>query len=59
MRYFLVTFDKNGAERHDDPDRRGGSLSDMVVETLSTEPITDVFVLSHGWKGDIPAAKEQ
>jgi hypothetical protein len=59
IRYFLVTFDKNGTERRDDPDRRGGCLSETVVEALSAEPITDVFILSHGWKGDIPAAKEQ
>ena len=26
---------------------------------LAQEPITDVFIFSHGWQGDIPAAQKQ
>jgi hypothetical protein len=29
------------------------------VHELRTNPITDVFIFSHGWQGDIPAARDQ
>ena len=29
------------------------------METVAREPITDVFLMSHGWKGDVPSAREQ
>ncbi|HET7458087.1 MAG TPA: hypothetical protein VFJ74_10555 [Gemmatimonadaceae bacterium] len=54
--YHLVTFDKNGNERRDDPD---GVMSERVLDALRAGGITDVFVVSHGWKGDVPAAIEQ
>lgn len=56
LRYFLVAFDADGKERADDPD---GLMSARVLEALRTGPATDVFLISHGWKGDIPAAREQ
>ena len=56
LNYFLVTFDENGKERSDDPD---GLMSEKVLETLCSVPVSDVFLFSHGWKGDIPAAQEQ
>jgi hypothetical protein len=34
-------------------------MSDRVRDAIRNEAITDVFIMSHGWKGDIPAAKEQ
>ncbi len=59
IQYHLVSYDKNGNERTDDPDASGGSLSSVVKKELVSQPITDVFFMSHGWKGDVPAAKEQ
>jgi hypothetical protein len=56
LRYYLIAFDADGHERTDDPD---GLMSQRAVAVLGQEPITDVFVISHGWKGDVPAAREQ
>jgi hypothetical protein len=56
LTYHLIAFDSAGRERTDDPD---GLMSQKVLDILATEPVTDVFLLSHGWKGDIPAAREQ
>ncbi|TAF09615.1 MAG: hypothetical protein EAZ77_04800 [Nostocales cyanobacterium] len=55
LEYYLICFDKKGKERDDD----GGLLSQKVLAVLGQEPITDVFVMSHGWQGDVPAAKNQ
>ena len=56
--YDMVCFDSGGEERRDDPD---GLMSDQVLRSLAATDsgITDVFLLCHGWKGDVPAAKEQ
>lgn len=56
--YDLVCFDSGGAERTDDP---SGVMSDLVLRTLADDAqgVTDVFLMSHGWMGDIPAAKAQ
>jgi hypothetical protein len=54
--YYLVAYDENCAERKDDPD---GLMSQQLATALREQPITDVFLLSHGWRGDIPAAKAQ
>ena len=56
LSYYLAAYDKNGRERTDDPD---GVMSERIVEEIRQNPITDLFLMSHGWKGDIPAAKEQ
>lgn len=56
LKYFLIAFDASGVER---TEGTGERLSQRVMELLATEPITDVFLISHGWKGDIPAAREQ
>src|SRR6185369_9708541 len=45
-----------GNERADDSD---GLMSEVVGNALRSEPITDVFILSHGWKGDLTAAIDQ
>lgn len=58
-RYYLINFDKDGRERLDDPAAPNGRLSDTLVEELAAQPITDCFFMSHGWKGDVPAAKQQ
>ncbi|MDF5725803.1 MAG: hypothetical protein PUP91_36220 [Rhizonema sp. PD37] len=54
--YYLVNFDALGDER-DEPN--GTLMSQRLIEMLQTEPISDVFVISHGWLGDIPAARDQ
>ncbi len=54
--YYLASFDKNGRERQDDPD---GLMSEKATAAIRDGAVTDVFVMSHGWKGDIPAAVEQ
>jgi hypothetical protein len=59
-RYYLLAYDKDGKERQDDPDAtQGGVLSKCVKQELRDQPVTDVFFISHGWKGDGPAAKDQ
>jgi len=56
--YDLIGFDSAGSERGDDPD---GLMSDQTTRTLAADAnaITDVFLVSHGWMGDLPAAKAQ
>jgi len=56
LSYYLLAFDKDGKERSDDPE---GLMSQKLVNTLTQEPITDVFIFSHGWLGDVPAAINQ
>jgi hypothetical protein len=56
VQYALIGYDANGVERTDDPD---GPMSQRVLGSVAGDPITDVFVMSHGWKGDIPSAREQ
>lgn len=56
--YFLVLFDEAGRERAE-PD--GSLLSGAICQRLADPdaPVTDVFVCSHGWQGDVPAAIAQ
>ena len=55
IRYGLISFDAKGQERAE-----GGALmSAQLVERAVGTGITDVFFFSHGWKGDVPAAKDQ
>jgi hypothetical protein len=54
--YGLISFDQNGIERIDDGGER---FSGRLVDMLRQEPFTDVFFMSHGWKGDVVAAIDQ
>jgi hypothetical protein len=56
--YYLILHDDQGHER---PEADGKMLSDAVRRRVgdASEGITDVFFISHGWKGDVPAAIEQ
>jgi pimeloyl-ACP methyl ester carboxylesterase len=54
-RYHLIGFDASGHERVE-PD---GPYSATVLREAATSRPTDVFVFSHGWQGDVPAAREQ
>jgi hypothetical protein len=53
--YHLVAFDAAGQERPE----RDGPYSRAVLTAARTEAPTDVFVFSHGWQGDVPAARRQ
>ena len=50
--YSLMAFDANGEER----DR---TISDRLLETAASENISNIFLFSHGWMGDVPAAIDQ
>jgi hypothetical protein len=56
--YYLLVFDENGKERRE-PD--GTLMSEKVRQYVANAAprVTDVFFMSHGWKGDVPAAIEQ
>jgi len=58
LQYHLVVFDENGVERRE-PD--ASLQTDAVSKRLTdaSERVTDVFFVSHGWKGDVSAAIEQ
>ncbi|TAG88990.1 MAG: hypothetical protein EAZ09_01720 [Oscillatoriales cyanobacterium] len=56
LNYYLIAFDKDGKER-DEAD--GKKLTEQIFSALANEPITDVFLMSHGWMGDVPAARQQ
>ncbi|MDF5707425.1 MAG: hypothetical protein PUP90_07005 [Nostoc sp. S4] len=60
LTYYLIAFDADGKECEKD----GELISQNVIDILSNskqsqQPITDVFLMSHGWQGDIPAAINQ
>jgi hypothetical protein len=54
--YYLINYDSDGKERAADD---GRVLSQLVLEELKDNPVTDVFVMSHGWLGDMNDAKAQ
>src|ERR1700731_3130978 len=56
LTYYLISYDSDGHERTNDPD---GMMSVRASEELVTTPVTDVFLISHGWLGDIPWARHQ
>lgn len=53
--YYLLLLDKDGAVRRE----ADGSLLSEALGGLVRDGVTDVFVISHGWMGDIPAAIQQ
>lgn len=57
--YFLVAVDENGVEAPQDPDAPQGRMSERVLQSLAQDGVTDVFVWSHGWKGDVREAFDQ
>src|SRR5262245_54671954 len=54
--YYLINFDSDGKERAADG---GAVLSQVVLDELKKQPVTAVFVMSHGWVGDLDDAKAQ
>ena len=57
--YALISFDKNGNERSDDPAGIGGSLSKELEARVARDQPSHIFLFSHGWRGDVPSAKDQ
>jgi hypothetical protein len=57
IKYALISFDDDGKERTDDA--VGGRFSTALVEQARTEKPTNIFLFSHGWKGDFNAAVDQ
>jgi hypothetical protein len=57
LEYYLICYDKAGHERPESGEYLSGRLAEIVRDR--GQGITDVFVMSHGWKGDVPAAIEQ
>jgi len=55
LSYYLIAYDADGVERPDG----GGLLSQQLLNEAARRPITDVFLMSHGWLGDVPAARAQ
>ncbi|SNY78685.1 hypothetical protein SAMN04244553_1360 [Nocardia amikacinitolerans] len=53
--YQLLCYDAEGVERPEG----GVNTSEAVADRLRSEAITDVILVSHGWKGDIPSAIDQ
>jgi hypothetical protein len=53
--YHLVLYDEDGSEV---ADADGSSASEHVLSAVKDQ-VTDVFLLSHGWKGDVRAAVRQ
>lgn len=56
LTYCLIAHDAEGCEQQDDPD---GVMSLRALEVPKDPGVTDVFLLSHGWRGDLPAARAQ
>lgn len=52
--YYLIAFCKTGKVRNESE-----AEIQEILRVLSSESITDVFIFSHGWLGDVPAAKQQ
>jgi hypothetical protein len=59
LQYYLICYDAEGRERSDNLAGSCGVLSTVVVNEVSRTPVSDIFFMSHGWKGDVPAAIEQ
>jgi pimeloyl-ACP methyl ester carboxylesterase len=55
LTYHLLVFDDDGRERREDD----GRYSETVLEAARNQPPTDVFLVSHGWMGDVPGAIRQ
>lgn len=56
FKYHLIAYDASGTERIEDAN---GKMSEHVLAALKAENFSDVFILSHGWQGDVPSALRQ
>lgn len=57
IEYHFICFDEDGKERK----QREGRGTEAVLEALKdqADPVTDVYLVCHGWKGDRAAGIEQ
>jgi hypothetical protein len=55
VQYGLISFDAEGKEISE----HGGLMSQRLIDKARADKATHVFLFCHGWKGDVPAAKEQ
>ncbi|BBD60739.1 hypothetical protein NIES2109_35380 [Nostoc sp. HK-01] len=55
LQYYLIPFDEQGNERNE----HQGKMSQKILDILSCERITDVFIFSHGWMSDVAGARQQ
>jgi hypothetical protein len=55
IEYGLISFDAEGRERLEG----GGLMSQQLIEKAKRDRVTNVFFFCHGWKGDLPAARNQ
>jgi hypothetical protein len=53
---YLISVDADGRERTDDPD---GTMSQVAADSIAQQLVTDVFLISHGWRGDVDGAISQ
>jgi pimeloyl-ACP methyl ester carboxylesterase len=58
-RYALIAFDQDGHENTKDADGLNGCFSRRLISDFAQDTVTDVFLTSHGWMGDMPAAVDQ
>lgn len=57
VKYYLCVFDEHGKERQE---LDGSLLSETILRRLASTPaVTDIFVMSYGWQGDVSAAIRQ
>jgi len=56
VKYALINFDDDGRERLENG---GARFSSALVEQVKRDRPSHVFLFSHGWKGDVPAAVDQ
>lgn len=54
--YAMISFDADCNERRDDPD---GLMSDQLEALAASDEITNIFLFSHGWNGDVEEAFDQ
>lgn len=59
LEYLLICHDADGRELREGSGNEAHLLSQRAFDTVDGGHATDVFVISHGWKGDIPAAIDQ
>jgi hypothetical protein len=56
LRYYLLNYDAQCRERSELCGELG---SDILASEIASGQFTDIFLFSHGWLGDIPAAQAQ
>ena len=56
--YYLILFNAQGQERTD-AEPNGAPLSQRILNDVRQDAPSDIFLFSHGWKGDVPSAIDQ